>query len=285
MPSSLKRVALAFAAATGLTHAAYADPHLMYLPGHGPQRSEQAATMLYFGGPVFGKVKVVSVMWGPKVNAQVVAGIGGFYQAVTNSTWFDILAQYETNLVGVNGHAGTNQTISRGSFAGQVVIAPHNTASLLTDKAVEKELLVQIKAGKLPAPDANTVYMTYFPPGVTITLGGLQSCSSFGAYHNGFMSKLYGGVFYGVMPDCGYSFAGISIVSSHELAEATTDVYPTPGSHPKYPQAWNSSNGSEIGDLCEGTSGTVKTAKGSYSVQQVFSNTVNACTSGNYSSP
>jgi hypothetical protein len=268
-----------------LAGAAQAEPHLMYLPGHAPRGKPAASTMLYYGGPVFSKVKVISVIWGSKVNSQVVSGIGGFYTAATNSTWFDIMAQYATDLTGVNGHKGTNQTISRGSYVGQVVITPHNTKTALTDKAVQKELLYQIKAGILPAPDANTLYMTYFPANITIKLGQAVSCSSFGAYHEGFMNAAYGGVTYGVMPDCGFTFADFTVVSSHELAEATTDNFPTPGSKPKYPQAWNTSDGYEIGDLCEGSDGTLAAGKTKYTVQQIFSNTTNACSTGNYTSP
>ena len=87
------------------------------------------------------------------------------------------------------------------------------------------------------------------------------------------------------MPDCGYSFDTTTIISSHELAEAVTDAFPTPGSHPKYPQAWNTSAGSEAGDLCEGTSGTLAAGKTSYQVQQIYSNKRAGCTVGNYTSP
>jgi hypothetical protein len=92
-------------------------------------------------------------------------------------------------------------------------------------------------------------------------------------------------LFYGVMPDCGYSFATETVISSHELAEATTDNFPTPGSNPAYPQAWNNAEGYEIGDLCEGDSATLTAGAERYSVQQVFSNLVNSCSSGNYTSP
>ena len=268
-----------------LASPAKAEPHLMYLQGKAPRGKPAAATMLYYGGPVFSQVKVVSVMWGSKVNSQVVSGIGGFYTAATNSTWFDIMAQYATDLTGVNGHKGTNQTIGRGTYVGQVVITPHDTKTTLTDKQVQKELLLQIKAGTLPVPDANTLYMTYFPANITIKLGNAVSCSSFGAYHEGFMNATYGGVTYGVMPDCGFTFADFTVVSSHELAEATTDNFPTPGSHPKFPQAWNTSDGYEIGDLCEGNDGTLAAGKTNYTVQQIFSNTTNACSTGNYTSP
>ena len=150
---------------------------------------------------------------------------------------------------------------------------------------MQRELLKQINAKILPGADVNTVYMIYFPPGITITLGSLQSCSSFGAYHEGFTDTKDGSVFYGVMPDCGFSFDEFTSVSSHELAEATSDPFPTPGSHPHYPQAWNTSGGEEIGDLCEGSDGNLKAGGTSYTVQQLYSNTIANCTSGNYTSP
>ncbi len=285
-----KRAALLGALLGCLAGPALADPHPMWLPGHFPHglpalHPAGKGEMDYYGGPVFTSVKVISVMWGSGVNPQIVSGIGGFYTAATNSTFFDIMAQYATNLTGVDGHKGTNQQIGRGTWVEQVVITPFNKKTTLTDKAVQKELVKQIAAGKLPAPDANTLYMTYFPPGITIELGSSKSCSSFGAYHEGFKNAAYGGVFYGVMPDCGYTFNDSTVVSSHELAEATTDNYPTPGSSPKYPQAWNTTDGYEIGDLCEGYSGTLKAGKTSYTVQQIYSNAIANCTSGNYTSP
>ena len=288
--SFLKRAAILGAALGCLSGPAMAEPHPMWLPGHFPHSlpapdASGKGEMDYYGGPVFSAVKVVSVMWGSKVNPQIVSGIGGFFSAATNSTFFDIMAQYATDMVGINGHKGTNQQIGRGTFIGQVVITPINGHTTLTDKAVRREIVAQIKAGALPVPDANTVYMTYFPPGITITLGGSQSCSAFGAYHEGFKDPTYGAVLYGVMPDCGYSFADSTLVSSHELAEATTDNFPTPGSNPKYPQAWNTTDGYEIGDLCEGTSGTLTAGSTTYTVQQIYSNSIANCTTGNYHSP
>ena len=269
--------------------AASAAPHGMYLTGQGraalPHIAQDSGPLNYYGGPVISKVKVIVVLWGPNVNATVAFGIGGFFAAATNSTWFDQLSQYQTNLTGINGHAGTDQTISRGTFNQLVTITPKHTGSKLTDKQVEAEISGQVTKGVLPKPDANTVYMTYFPPGVSITLDHLTSCSSFGAYHEGFTSKTYGGVFYGVMPDCGYGFSTTTIISAHELAEAVSDAFPTPGTHPNYPQAWNTSGGSETGDLCEGTSGTLKAGNTSYQVQQIYSNKVSGCTTGNYTSP
>jgi hypothetical protein len=75
------------------------------------------------------------------------------------------------------------------------------------------------------------------------------------------------------------------IVSAHEFGEATTDNIPTPGSNPKFPQAWNNSAGYEIGDLCEGTQGELVTKKTTYYVQQLYLNSTGGCSTGNYKSP
>ncbi len=246
-----------------------------------------ASSMLYYGGPVIAKTKVVVVLWGPNINKSLSRTLKPYFQALVNSTYVDQLGQYSTvGITGVNGDPGTNQTIARGSYGGKFVITPTNTKTTLTDAEVQAELKAQIAAGHLPAANLNTLYMTYFPAGVTITLGTLRSCSSFGAYHEAVSSTVTpSNIFYGVMPDCGYSVASETSVSSHEFAEATTDAIPTPGSNPAFPQAWNTFNGYEIGDLCQSFSGTLTAAGQKYTVQQIFSNKTHACSTGNYTSP
>jgi hypothetical protein len=252
---------------------------------HVPHRGAKGE-MEYFGGSVFSNVNVVSVIWGPKVNSQTVADIGGFLSAIVNSTYVDQLSIYDTDLNGVNGHKGTDQTIARGTYFGQVQITPKHGGSSITDKQIHAELEYQIGKGVLPAQTLNTLYMIYFPPGVTIKLGKLVSCQQFGAYHEAVSSKVTAtNIFYGVMPDCDAGFDYLTIASSHEFAEATTDNIPTPGSHPKYPQAWNTADGYEIGDLCEGTEATLTTATNTYDVQELYLNNIAGCGTANFQSP
>jgi len=265
--------------------------HFMYTPEYAKQigriPNRQTGEMEYFAGTVFSKVNVVSVIWGSKVNSQTVQGMPGFLKALPRSTFQDQLGQYSSRgVTSVNGRRGSKQTIRRGTFYGQVVITPHDTNTSLSNKEVWKELEYQIDKGNLPKQNPNTLYMIYFPSNVTITAFGLVSCQAFGAYH--FASDRHPAgtnIFYGVMPDCGYTFNDHTIISAHEFAEATTDNIPTPGSNPKYPQAWNNSAGYEIGDLCEGTQGTLTTRKNTYYVQQVYLNSTGACSTGNYTSP
>lgn len=251
----------------------------------------KSTKLLYYGGPVIAKVKVYSVFWGAKIDSKIQSGIGAFYETIVDSKQMDFLNQYNTtNLTAVDGRKGTNQTISRGAYGGTFLINPANTNTKLDDLDIRAELEAQITAHVLPAPDENSLYMIYFPPGASITVEGQTSCSSFCAYHNGYASSKFGSVYYGVMPDlksggcafgCGFgqdAFNITTIVSSHEFIEAVTDPFPTPGDKPAYPQAWNTSNGEEIGDLCGGSSGTV----GKYSIQGEWDNATESCVAGPY---
>jgi hypothetical protein len=261
----------------------------LYVPGRhiALPAAPAAKTMLYYGGPVLASSQVVSVMWSAKVAPTTLHQVGPFLRAIVNSTYVDQLAQYSTNIVAVNGMQGTDQTIIRGSYLGQKIIVPANRKKVLTDAEIQTELLAQIAAGKLPPSNLNTLYMIYFPADISIVLDGSKSCKEFGAYHEATSSSVTpSNVFYGVMPDCDGGFGQfLTVASSHEFAEATTDAIPTPGSDPAYPQAWNNAQGYEIGDLCEGTDATLTVGKKTYTVQEVFDNATNACGTGNFTSP
>ena len=250
-----------------------------------PRSRNAVQTMLYYGGPVLPRIKVVVVIWGKDVNRTTVNNIGPFLSGLVNSTFVDQLKQYSTNFTAMNGHPGTHQTIGRGTYKGQFKIAPSHKATTLTDTAVHDELATQIAAKHLPAADQNTLYMVYFPSYITIKAGRQVSCIDFGAYHSASPGTVGYNIFYGVMPDCRLGFNAETITSSHEFAEALTDGIPTPGSHPAYPQAWNTSDGNEVADLCEGTRGKLTAGGKNYLVTQVFLNTTNACGKGGYHSP
>jgi hypothetical protein len=183
---------------------------------------------------VFSSVEVVSVMWGSGVNSTTVADIPDFSTAIVNSTFIDQLGEYSTKgLKGVNGHKGSNQTISRGTYYGQVQIAPKNKSLDLSDDQIHRELKYQISIGALPPEAPNMRYMIYFPSDITINLDGLISCQDFGAYH--YATRTHenpSNIFYTVEPDCNAGFDYITYAASHEFAEATTDNIPTPGDDP-----------------------------------------------------
>ena len=255
-----------------------------------------AAKVVYYGGPVLANVKVYSVFWGKSVDSSVTSQIGSFFSATVNSTYLDWMKEYDTNIKAVDGRQGTNQHVGRGSYAGEYTITPKNTSASLNDPDVQAEIEYQVSTGALPKPDDNSLFMVYFPPGISISIDGQASCQAFCAYHEGFVSKTYGNTFYGVMPDmggacslgCGFNpapFANMTEVTSHELMEAISDPFPTPGSTPAYPQAWNTTDGNEIGDLCAGNDTQLTTPAGSFTLQQEFQNSIGGCAAGPYASP
>jgi hypothetical protein len=242
------------------------------------------ATAKYFGGSVTANAKVYVVWWGDpsKINSSLTAAHGGiadFYAGVTNSSYMDGLNQYDTNINAQAGShmgmAGTGQHIGRGNYVASLTLTNIPSGNV-TDAQIQTTLDQAFVAGTLPPPDDNTLYAIYFPSGVTISLDGSSSCSSFGAYHEAIIETQRHDAYYAVMPDCGSSFAGRTSVSSHELIEAITDNLPTPASSPDYPQAWNDSMGNEMGDLCH-TSGTVTTDFGSFSVQTIWDERTQTC--------
>lgn len=255
-----------------------------------------APKLQYYGGPIISHVKAHVVFWGTGVDATTVSKIGDFMTSTVNSTYMDWLKEYNTNLPAVDHRPGTNQTIGRGSAGGIFVITPGHTGHSLQDADVRAEIEAQVAAGVLPKPTDDSIFMIYFPPGISITIEGQSSCSAFCAYHEGFKSTSLGNTFYGVMPDlggmcsfgCGFAdsrFDSLTAISSHELIEAVTDPFPTPGDKPAFPQAWNTTDGQEIGDLCASTSSRLTTQGLTYTLQGEFDNTANACQTGTYQSP
>lgn len=245
--------------------------------------------LLYYGGPVISNAQIYVVHWGPNVVADIKAGIGEFYTAVASSNMMDWLDQYQTTVKAVDGRNGTNQHIGKGRYMGDITITPSLTGKRVDDTEIQAEMQRQIDAGKLPRPDDNTLFMIYFPPGITITAAGMMSCSQFCAYHgNKGLPDEPNHFYYGVMPDlggacafgCGFGnhFATATSISSHELFEAITDPVPTPGSNPSFPQAWNDNQGNEIGDICAGSNNDLRSASGKvFTVQSEFDNSTGSC--------
>jgi hypothetical protein len=245
--------------------------------------------MNYYGGSVFSDVKVVSVMWNDSVLQNTKDQIPLFTQALVSSTFTDQMAEYHTqHVTAINGHKNTHQFIHRGSYLGQYQINPKNKGTLLMDADVQTELKHQIRKGKLPPADSNTLYMIYFPADITIVIDGQASCVVFGAYHfatNDAKRSKKHNIFYSVEPECNSGFDYLTFAASHEYAEAMTDNVPTPLVNPDYPQAWNDATGYEIADKCD-TSGTLTSLAGSWNVTQYWLNSLHGCsTTPTYTSP
>ncbi len=262
----------------------------------------EVADPLYYGGPVISNVQVVVVYWGQSVDPLVAAGIPGFFTAITNSNFLDMLSEYSTNGVSpVGGGTAGNEFIGRGTLGAEYTIAPSigNNGGDLDDSQIQTELLAQINAGHLPAPatdsngDDTTLYMIYFPPGLTITLDGYSSCVDFCAYHGTVVqNNLY--VPYGVFPDqgpteacstecaAGTEIQDLTTISSHELAEAITDTAAGVAYQFAYPLGWYDTTWGEIADVCNASGypqNQTLLPGGAYTVQKIWSNLQQDCVS------
>ena len=161
--------------------------------------------------------------------------------------------------------AGADYGVGLGTFT-QVEVGTRPPSGTVDDTQIQANLSKFLKdpALNVPQPDDNTIYFFIYPPGVTITSGGEQSCSSFGGYHSEMTGFSVGpnvtkDVIYAVIPDCGpAAFPGLDelgymeVASSHELIEAASnpDYFTAP--------AWIMTDqnnpwinlGGEIGDEC-----------------------------------
>jgi uncharacterized repeat protein (TIGR01451 family) len=274
-------------------------------------RSSSNGIVQYWGGPVISNVQVVEVLWGSLVaGSELTDGIVNmdqFYTDVTQSNYFSLLAEYGTvGLLGFGtGTPGSNQTIGPGTFATRVTITPSvcpgTVACTVTDAQIQTEIINQLSVHHLPTPiqdiqgNFNTIYMVYFPPNVSIQLDPqTPSCrqGGFCAYHSNVLNGSLK-VPYGVFPDfsqggcapfqgCGNgsAFQNLTSASSHELAEATTDVDVGSAITFAPPLGWADQNsGQEIGDFCNQFSAPITVNGHTYTVQTLLSNMQSQCVS------
>ncbi|KAI8613898.1 hypothetical protein BC830DRAFT_1129928 [Chytriomyces sp. MP71] len=233
------------------------------------------AHLTNYGGPVIKNVIVHPIFYGA---ANYQSNINSFYSAVTQSTWYSLLTQYNVGSgTAVNG------------------ISQAATKTRLDDVNDIQVLLKNLVKSKTITPTANTYYPIHFAPGISITQGGSASCQVFCAYHGTIdISSLGVGtkyLYYGVIPDQGGSCAGgcgsnpstmnnMFSVASHELAEAVTDAAVGVATVVGSPLAWYDATNGEIGDICNAQQGTTVGRDGkTYVIQKQWSNKANACTS------
>jgi len=153
----------------------------------------------------------------------------------------------------------------------------------ISDAEVQQFLEAKLNSGELPLPDANLIYMVFYPQGTVVTLeNGAVGCTDFAGYHFDAQVTVGGQGYligYAVVPDCDAPGAGltelqqIEIAASHELVEEATD--PEPDLEPSYilpdGDPW-SATGGELADLCQSN---YQRASGTpYLFQRSWSNTL-----------
>lgn len=224
-----------------------------------------APHLTYRNGPLLTNVEVFTIFWGAAwqdpANASLPGQVSSFFDFILSSPLIDQLAEYSV----------PGQSISSGKRTGTTTLTTSNPGKSVTDSAIQKFLQSEISSGALPAPNPNTLYFLYLPPGTTVRQSSAASCKDFCGYHEATPS---GNIFYAVMPYPGCAgclgglatFDALTSTSSHELCEAITD--PIPG------QGWYDDANGEIGDICAWKTKQV----GAFTVQLEWSNARAACT-------
>ena len=239
----------------------------------------------YQGGPVISNPKVYTSYWGPAwendpAHQELRQDLDQFVQDFLASDYMNILSQY-----GVGSGPGKT-----GRFAGYTIDPAVN--GVLTDANIHTKIQDLINAGALPEPElsADSVALIFLDDGVAIsdTKMGIVMCeptsdTAFG-YHYFFTTSAGSRFYYAIIPglsdtclrgSCPNNDSKCSLhleatveqrvtqVASHEFAEMVTD--------PEI-NAWrDSSNGAEIGDICNGESATITVSGRSWTVQKMYS--------------
>lgn len=202
-------------------------------------------TVTYHGGPVIQKVQTQAVFYGADWNTNatektVQAKVNSFTKDIAASGYIDQLSIYNVTK-STPGYAGTAYTITHGGGDNGVVLAKTpSKSSYLTEKTILADLQSAITSGQAANPDPNRLYVIYVEQGVKIKAGdGSTSVNSWLGYHDGFAGKDKSGkaiqIHYAIIaypggPNGTASSQGfksdtddLTVVASHEIAEAVTD--------------------------------------------------------------
>jgi hypothetical protein len=201
---------------SGANEGAGGKPSDVYPAPHGP-----VPQVVNYGGPVLKTPKIVPVFFEKDDQATVTKLIDFTAKVGLTSYWKQVTAEYG---VGVASSLAP-------------IVLSETLPSIIDDTAIQSWLKGKLHNADpaFPIADENTLFIIYYPAGVTITDGGGgKSCSSFGGYHsNVTLDAAHGNleVAYAVMPRCNHfgDLTGLDAVTgpaSHELIEAATDPYP-----------------------------------------------------------
>jgi hypothetical protein len=237
------------------------------VPLHRPEAERVAAAvapqLTYRGGPLLTAVEVFTVFWGAEWNqapqSVVMKNMNLFFDYILTSALIDQLGEYSV----------PGKTIRHGSRTGTITLTSPAPKTSVQDSAIQQLLQQEITSKNLPAPNPNSLYFVFLPPGVKVVQGGAASCQDFCGYHDSTSAN----IFYAVMPypGCSGCTGGLTVAdaltstSSHELCEAITDAVPG--------QGWYDDNNGEIGDICAWKTRIL----GGYTIQLEWSNTAGSC--------
>jgi len=246
-----------------------AGPDIEQDPDVYPAKHQPLAQIDYLGGPLLDHVKIVTVTFQGDVRRD---DLYAFDDAlVTSAFWHATVAEYGIHDGTSGGHIELPDTVS---------------GKDVTDTDIQNLLLANIASGALPAPDAQTLYVLYYPASTTILFGNgaALGCVDFLAYHSSFPFSLDGGpssseLVYATVARCSFSTPAdtamyLTVGASHAIAEAVTNphAFSAPGYMLVTNDAWLRSGGStqnnELGDLC----GIYDVYDAGWAVQLLWSN-------------
>jgi hypothetical protein len=247
----------------------------------------------YLGGEVLKAPKIVTVTFTGDVHRDSLRSFD--HVLVTTSYWSDVMAGYCVDDAGNCVGQGTavapdggywkpdGSTADGGDGYYDVELAYDFASNSIQDQDIRTWLGQHVGAGDFPAPDAQSLYVIYFPAAITISSGSGSSCADFLGYHG---STQIGGqeVAYAVIPLCStgspqMDFDYLTTTTSHEVGEAASN--PHPGAQPAFylvsNDAWLgafTAGGGECGDMCwQGYIDSEDTYNESgWTVQRIWSN-------------
>ncbi|HTQ41949.1 MAG TPA: hypothetical protein VMI75_04260 [Polyangiaceae bacterium] len=221
------------------------------------------------GGPKLTAVRVVTVSFSND-DPNLVASLQSFDDAITSTAWWSAVASE----YGVGAGAG-----------GGHVVLPMAASSAYTDSvrggdsSVRQLIQSSVASGALPAPDAQTLYVLFFPSGSILRLDGISACAPPGGtgWHDAVtVTPPEAGpavdVAYAVLPRCQSDLAAMTLAASHEIVESATD--PSPENAPAVQMtdpAWLAF-GPEVADVCIAVDTNLTTTDSGFSVQRSWSN-------------
>jgi hypothetical protein len=234
-------------------------------------------TLTYLGGPVLSAPEIVTVTFAND-DPVLVARLQQFGDTITSTAWWRaVSSEYCVQPAGA-------PCVGPGAGRGHVAL-PTAAASAYTDSGrggdstIRQLLQAGVADGTLPAPDAQTVYVLYFPAATLVRIDGNQACTPGGlsGFHDtlSFVRPDAGAAVdaaYVVVPRCSSTEQATTVIASHEIVEAATD--PSPENAPSYQMtdpAWQAF-GSEAGDVCAMVDGAFTTEESGFAVQRTWSN-------------
>jgi hypothetical protein len=245
-----------------------ADAGIYVYDGGYPAPFPTPPQVIFGGGPVLTAPKFVPIFFSNDDPTQVAAILDFDNRVGATHYWATAMSEYG---------------VGAGMATAPVYLEDVATGTL-TDGSIQGWLASMIAAGKLPAPDENTLYIIHYPEWMVITTGGERSCRAFGGYHSNFTDGNKD-IIYAVLPRCTDPNSPQNTLNtetgaeSHEMAEASTD--PQPMTNPAYYAVdnahieWQLSIGgvSEVGDMCAQAPGAFTTfTELPYQVQRTWSN-------------